>query len=154
MAEAAEEVAEQATAVVESVTEEVAEAASAVTEQAENAVADATEEVAAVAAAVAGDAGAGEKVFRKCKACHAVEAGKNRVGPSLHGLIGRDIGSADGFSYSSALGDKGGVWSVEEIDAFLADPKGYAPGNKMTFAGLKKEKDRQNVIAYIESISN
>jgi cytochrome c len=97
-----------------------------------------------------GDAAKGEKVFNKCKTCHSVAAGENKIGPSLHGVFGRQSGTVEGFKYSDAMTDAGITWSEETIDAYLADPKGYIPGNKMVFVGLKKEEDRQNVIAYLK----
>lgn len=102
-----------------------------------------------------GDAAKGEKVFAKCKACHMVGPdAKNRVGPTLNGIVGRTAGTAEGFKYSDAVMAKnaeGFVWTEENIDAYLADPKGFMPGNKMTFPGLKKEDDRENVIAYLKT---
>lgn len=100
-------------------------------------------------------AAAGEKVFKKCAACHAVgEGAKDRVGPSLNEIIGRAAGGEEGFKYSPAMtkaGEGGLVWSAETLDTYLADPKSDIPGNKMAFPGLKKEDDRKAVIAYIES---
>ena len=101
------------------------------------------------AAAQAGDAAAGEKVFNQCKACHTVEAGKNRVGPSLHGVTGRKAAAVEGFNYSPAMKDWGQSWTPENLDKYLADPKAFIPGNKMAFAGLKNPQDRANVIAYL-----
>ncbi|MEX2009958.1 MAG: cytochrome c family protein [Dongiaceae bacterium] len=98
----------------------------------------------------AGDAEAGKKVFNKCKACHDLEAGKNKIGPSLNGLFGRTSGTVEGFKYSDAMKGAAIVWSEDTLDAYLADPKGNIPGNKMVFAGLKKEDDRENVIEYLE----
>lgn len=112
--------------------------------------------VMAAGPALAADAEAGAKTFRKCKACHVVEKEQNRVGPHLVGIVGRTAGSVDGFRYSDSLKakhDEGFVWTTETIELYLADPKGYIPGNKMAFAGLKKEEDRANVIAYLESVS-
>lgn len=96
-----------------------------------------------------GDPAAGEKVFNQCKACHTVEAGKNRVGPSLHGVVGRKAASVEGFKYSDAMKNSGLTWTPENLDKYLASPKGDVPGNKMAFAGLKKPEDRANVIAYL-----
>jgi Cytochrome c2 len=96
-----------------------------------------------------GDAAAGERVFNQCKACHTVEAGKNRVGPSLHGVVGRKAGSVEGFNYSPAMKNSATVWTPENLDRYLASPKEGMPGNKMAFAGLKKAEDRANVIAYL-----
>jgi len=100
------------------------------------------------AASVEGDAAAGKKVFRKCKACHTFD--KNKVGPNLKDVVGRKFGAIDGFKYSAALmemADKS--WTPEELDAFLKKPKDYMPGTKMAFAGLRKDDQRANVIAYL-----
>lgn len=97
----------------------------------------------------------GEKVFKKCKACHQVGDGaKNRTGPMLNGVFGRAAASVDGFKYSKPFvteGEGGLIWSAETLDAFLADPKGYVAKNKMSFAGLKKEDDRAAIIAYLRT---
>lgn len=102
---------------------------------------------------IGGDPAAGEKVFRKCKACHQVGAeAANRVGPVLNGIVDRAIGSVEDFAYSAALSDlnaEGKVWTVADLEAFLTKPKDYAKGTKMAFAGLRKEDERQNVIAYL-----
>ena len=103
--------------------------------------------------AQAGDIAKGEKVFKKCKACHVVDKEKNKTGPHLVGLIGREAGSVDSFKkYSKAMKGSGIVWNAETLDGYLANPKKYLKGTKMAFAGLKKEKDRQNIIAYLESL--
>jgi len=102
------------------------------------------------AALAAGDAAAGEKVFRKCKACHSVEAGKNKVGPTLHGVFGRSAGTVEGFKYSDAMMESGIVWDEETLDTYLANPKKSVPGTRMAFPGLKKEEDRVNVITYLQ----
>ncbi|MFV0513620.1 MAG: c-type cytochrome [Jhaorihella sp.] len=112
----------------------------------------ATEAAPEQTAAIAGDVEKGKKVFKKCAACHKLEEGKNVVGPSLFGVVGRSVASIDGFKYSSALTDLGGEWTPERLDGYLAKPRDFAPGNKMTFSGLSKEEDRQNVIAYLNSI--
>jgi cytochrome c len=100
-----------------------------------------------------GDAEAGEKVFRKCQACHQVGPdAQNRVGPQLNGVIGRPIASVEDFKYSDAFQEKaaeGFTWTEEEISAYLKDPKGYIPGNKMSFAGLRKDEDVADVLAYL-----
>ena len=120
----------------------------------------ATEALAAAPAPAAGGidadlAAAGEKVFKKCKACHQVGDGAvNRSGPQLNQLVGRTIGSVDGFKYSGTLtgmGGEGQVWTEEALAGFLANPKGYAPGTKMSFAGLKKESDVAAVIEYLKA---
>lgn len=101
----------------------------------------------------AGDAEAGRKVFNQCKACHTVEPGKNRVGPHLHGVVGRAAGAVEGFKYSKAMLESGITWTPEQLDKYLADPKGFIPGNKMAFAGLKAAEDRANVIAFMQQQS-
>ncbi|MBE9639495.1 c-type cytochrome [Salipiger mangrovisoli] len=97
------------------------------------------------------DAGQGEKVFGKCRACHKVD-GTNATGPHLDGVVGRNIDSVDGFSYSGALEQVGEVWTPENLFHFLENPKGAAPGTAMSFAGLKKPEDRVNLIAYLDSL--
>ncbi len=94
----------------------------------------------------------GAKVYGKCKACHKLEEGANAVGPSLYGILDRDIGSEGGFSYSSIMTELPGDWTGEALDEFLASPKTYASGTKMTFSGLKKDTDRANLIAYLGTI--
>ena len=101
-----------------------------------------------------GDAAAGAKVFNKCKACHALEAGKNKIGPTLAGVIGRKAGSVEGFKYSGPMKDAAIVWDEQNLAEYLADPKGYIPKNKMAFKGLKKEKQRADVIAYMKQASS
>ena len=98
------------------------------------------------------DAGAGEKVFSKCKACHKLEDGANGTGPHLYDVVGRAIGGVDGFGYSEVLASNEEAWTAENLNGFLEDPKGWAPGTKMGFAGLGKVDDRANLIAYLETI--
>ena len=103
----------------------------------------------------AADPAAGEKVFGKCKACHTAEqGGGNKVGPNLYDVVGRDKASAEGFSFSDALSGLEGEWSYEDLFAFLESPKDFAPGNKMTFGGLKKPEDRADVISYLREHSD
>lgn len=112
-------------------------------------------QVAAVDPALVED---GAKVFKKCAACHKVgEGAKNATGPILNGIIGEKAGIVEGFKFSNAMieaGEKGLVWDATTLDAYLADPKGYVPGNKMSFAGLKKAEDRAAVIAYLSTFSD
>jgi cytochrome c len=101
----------------------------------------------------AADPTAGEKVFAKCTACHTVnQGGADGIGPNLYGVIGKPVGKhAAGFAYSSALSDHGGDWSYENLDHWLANPRGFANGTKMSFAGLSKPEDRANVIAFLKA---
>jgi cytochrome c len=106
---------------------------------------------ATVPAAHAQDAAAGEQVFKKCLPCHAVGPGaKNKVGPELNGLDGRHSGSAAGYSYSAANKNSGIVWKEETFEAYIKDPRGKVPGTKMIFPGIKKEKDIDNLWAYLK----
>ncbi|MGA9252674.1 MAG: cytochrome c family protein [Roseobacter sp.] len=94
----------------------------------------------------------GAKVFRKCSACHKLEAGENGAGPYLYGVVGREKAAADGFGYSDALASMGGEWTPENLSGFLEKPSSYAPGTSMGFAGLSKVEDRADVIAYLDSL--
>ncbi|MBT8155347.1 cytochrome c family protein [Epibacterium ulvae] len=96
------------------------------------------------------DVGKGAKVFKKCSACHKLESGANATGPYLFGVVGREANSAGGFGYSGAL--PAGAWTEDALNTFLAKPKDYAPGTSMSFAGLKKDTDRANLIAYLATI--
>lgn len=97
------------------------------------------------------DAGAGERVFGKCRACHQLEDGANAVGPYLYGVVGREIGAADGYSaYSGALSEQADAWTPENLNAFLEDPRGWAPGTSMSFNGLASVEERANLIAYLD----
>jgi len=98
------------------------------------------------------DVGKGERVFGKCKACHQLADGANGTGPHLYAVVGRAVAAADGFGYSGALSEATDAWTPEALNGFLENPKSYAPGTSMGFAGLKKPEDRANVIAYLETI--
>ncbi len=121
---------------------EVASAEDAVEEEPE-------EEIDFAAMMASADPAAGEKVWAKCRACHKLD-GSDGTGPHLNGVVDRAIGGVDGYGYSEALASLDGPWDHEALNGFLEDPKGWAPGTKMGFAGLKKAEDRANLIAYLE----
>lgn len=101
------------------------------------------------------DIEAGKAAAKKCAACHSFEkGGKNGVGPNLWGVVAANKGHVEGFAYSAALLGTGGTWTYESLDAFLANPKAYAPGTKMSFAGLARPDERANVIAYLRSLAD
>lgn len=98
------------------------------------------------------DAKKGEKIFKKCASCHnIVRGGANKVGPNLYGVVGRMKGVVSSFTYSQAMKQKGGRWDRKSLNLFLLKPKNYVPGTKMGFSGLRKDKDRADVIKYLES---
>lgn len=98
---------------------------------------------------------AGAKVFKKCAACHSIDkGGANKVGPALWGVVNRKVGGLEGFKYSAAVSGYGKNWTFEELNGFLHKPLKYIKGTKMGFAGLKKDKDRADVIAYMNSKSD
>ena len=99
------------------------------------------------------DAAAGEKLFRQCKACHSVEDGKNGTGPTLYGVVDRAVGSVGGYGYSGKLEAVASEWTPENLNAFIENPKGFAPGTKMSYKGLKDVEDRANLIAWLNSVS-
>lgn len=102
--------------------------------------------------ALANDIKAGEKVFKKCKACHVVDAEKNKTGPHLVGIIDRPAAAVESYKkYSKAMKNSGLVWDEATLDAYLKNPRKFLKRTKMAFAGLKKEEDRLNVIAYLKS---
>lgn len=102
-------------------------------------------------AAFAQDAAAGADVFKKCRACHQVgETAKNVVGPKLNGLFGRQAGTIEGFNYSEANKKSGVKWTEDVFAKYIADPKGFMPGNKMAFAGLKDPKDIADLTAFLK----
>lgn len=101
------------------------------------------------------DADAGKKVFRKCKSCHTTnKGGKNRVGPNLWDIVGSAKAAKDGYKYSGTLKGLGGVWSYADLDGFLAKPRAFAKGTKMSFSGIKKEGQRAALIVYLRSLSD
>ena len=98
------------------------------------------------------DVAKGEAIFKKCVACHNIAAGgANGIGPNLYGVLGKPLAAHAGFSYSDALKAKGGNWTFEALNEWLTNPKKYAPGNKMTFAGLGDPEERAAVLLYINS---
>jgi cytochrome c2 len=107
--------------------------------------------VTAALAQAAGDPKKGEQVFNtQCKACHSLEAGKNGIGPTLHGLFGRKAGTVPGYSYSAAMKNSGVVWNDDTLKKYLADPHKFIPGDKMVFAGIKNEAQLDDLLAYLE----
>jgi cytochrome c len=99
------------------------------------------------------DAAAGEKVFAACRTCHVFDEGVNRVGPSLHKVVGRAAGSVAGYTYSDANKNSGITWTPQVLFEYLKDPKAYVPGTKMAFPGVKNDQDRANLVAYLEQQS-
>ncbi len=99
------------------------------------------------------DAAAGEKVFAACRTCHVFDEGVNRVGPSLHKVVGRKSGSVPGFSYSDANKNSGITWTPQVLFEYLKDPKAYVPGTKMAFPGVKDDQKRADLVAYLEAQS-
>ena len=93
---------------------------------------------------------AGRRVFAQCRSCHTIEAGApNRVGPNLHGVFGREIGSLEGFNYSQPVQDANFVWDAAQLDHWLQNPQTFLPGNRMAFAGVRNEEQRRDLIAYL-----
>tara|TARA_Y100000022_G_scaffold86450_1_gene74533 strand:+ start:224 stop:766 length:543 start_codon:yes stop_codon:yes gene_type:complete len=113
-------------------------------------------EVIDIAALIAmGDLATGEKVFKKCAACHSiVKGGKNNIGPALYNVVGRKVGAVNDYKYSSALSEYGKNWTFEELNGYLIKPAKWIKGTKMAFAGLRKEKDRASVILYLNKNSD
>ena len=102
-----------------------------------------------------GDLATGEKLFKRCSACHSiVKGGKNNIGPALWNVTGRQVGSIENYKYSKALATYGKSWTFEELNGYLLRPAKWIPGGKMAFAGLKKEKDRASVILYLNQNSD
>jgi cytochrome c len=108
--------------------------------------------VAASPAFAAGDPAAGKVVFAKCGICHSADAGVNKIGPSLHGIVGRQSATIPNFSYSPAMQNAHKVWTEEQLDVYITDPRATVPNTKMIFPGIKSETDRQNLIAYLATL--
>ena len=117
---------------------------------------DVPEEKIDIAALMAmGDISNGEKVFKKCAACHSiVKGGKNNIGPALYNVVGRKVGSISDYKYSKALSEYNKEWTIEELNGYLIKPAKWIKGTKMAFAGLRKEKDRASVIKYLNQNSD
>ena len=102
-----------------------------------------------------GDVAHGEKVFKKCAACHSiVKGGKNKIGPALYNVVGRQVGGVDDYKYSKALSEYKKDWTFEELNGFLLKPSKWIKGTKMAYAGLRKEKDRASIIKYLNQNSD
>ena len=113
------------------------------------------EKVDLVALMAMGDATAGEKIFKKCAACHSInKGGKNNIGPALYNVVGRKIGGVSDYKYSKALIAYGKEWNFEELNGFLIKPAKWIKGTKMAYAGLRKEEDRASVIKYLNQNSD
>jgi cytochrome c len=98
------------------------------------------------------DVGKGEQVFKKCAACHTITpGGANGLGPNIHAIMGAPLAAKPGFAYSEDLKNKGGTWTWDDMSAWLKSPKAFAPGTKMTFAGIGKPEDRANLMAYLNA---
>ena len=115
-----------------------------------------TEEKIDIATLIAmGDLATGEKVFKKCAACHSInKGGKNNIGPALYNVVGRKIGAVSDYKYSKALSEYGKEWTFEELNGYLIKPAKWIKGTKMAFAGLRKEVDRASVILYLNQNSD
>ena len=161
-AQAEEAQAEEAQAEEAQAEEAPAEAAPAEEAQAEAAPAEETQTAVAPAAGgvlgllAAADTAAGEKVAKKCKSCHSFDKdGPNKIGPNLWDVVENPIANNDGYKYSDALASRSGeVWSYQALNDYLENPKGWAPGTKMSFAGVKKADQRANMIAYLRGLSD
>ena len=104
------------------------------------------------AARADGDPALGKVQFNKCAACHSAKAGENKIGPSLYGVVGRPSHSIEGFNYSDAMKAYNVTWTDEELNKYLENPRGVVAGTKMIFVGLKKEDERANLIAYLDTL--
>ena len=113
------------------------------------------EKVDIVALMALGDISSGEKIFKKCAACHSIiKGGKNKIGPALYNVVGRQVGGVSDYKYSKALAKYEKAWTFEELNGFLLKPAKWIKGTKMAFAGLRKEKDRASIIKYLNQNSD
>ena len=111
---------------------------------------DLVEKIDIAAIMALGDAETGAVIFKKCAACHSInKGGKNKIGPALYNVVGRAVGGLDDYKYSKALASYGKEWTFEELNGFLQKPSSYLKGTKMSYAGLRKEKDRASIIKYL-----
>ena len=101
---------------------------------------------------MAADVEAGKTAFKKCTLCHTTEAGKNKIGPSLFGIVGRKSATLDGFNYSEGMKKFDHTWDEGTLDEYLTDPRATVPGTKMIFPGIKDKTERDDVIAYLETL--
>ena len=101
---------------------------------------------------MAADVEAGKTAFKKCALCHTIEAGKNKIGPSLFGIVGRKSATVENFNYSEAMKKFDHTWDEETLDTYLADPRATVPETKMIFPGIKDKTERDDVIAYLETL--
>lgn len=125
-----------------------------VEEDESDAVVEVAEEVPFAEILAAADPADGQGLWRSCASCHVVDPGVNRTGPSLFGVVGRDIGSVEGFGYSDTLASLEGNWTPEALNGFLENPRGYAPGTTMSFSGFSDAEDRAAMIAYLDSLDD
>ena len=117
--------------------------------------ADVVETINIVAIMALGDVASGEKIFKKCAACHSInKGGKNKIGPALYNVVGRAVGGVTDYKYSKALASYGKDWTFAELNGFLKKPASYLKGTKMSYAGLRKEKDRASIIKYLNQNSD
>ena len=131
------------------------EVTQAVANNAETSLVTAEEKIDIATLMAMGDIATGEKVFKKCAACHSiVKGGKNAIGPALYNVVSRKVGSINDYKYSKALSDYGKEWTFEELNGYLIKPAKWIKGTKMAFAGLRKEKDRASVILYLNQSSD
>jgi cytochrome c len=118
-------------------------------------VTEIVEKIDIAAIMASGDITSGEKIFRKCAACHSInKGGKNKIGPALYNVVGRAVGGLDNYKYSKTLASYNKEWTFEELNGFLTKPSSYLKGTKMSYAGLRKEKDRASVIKYLNQNSD
>ena len=118
-------------------------------------VAEVAEKIDITTVMALGDIASGEKIFKKCAACHSInKGGKNKIGPALYNVVGRAVGGVDDYKYSKTLASYGKEWTFEELNGFLQKPASYLKGTKMSYAGLRKEKDRASIIKYLNQNSD